>query len=379
MGLRGRGRPLNRHIDSEELNALVAPSLDSQSAPPLSLDAMREAELHVQSCEECSRKVSEYRMTVGRLSNAVVSDPASPSADCPDDHFDWHEVAAGLWPQLKSKQLIMHAALCDHCGPLLRAATSVDDDPTQEEERFLAQLQAPSRPVVNATPQTVSYRPRPVPAWRQLLAWKILAPAVALILIVILATKPSSSPPTSSSTLLSGPQFAEFAVNTHRQHSQGQLALDLRSDSQQILNEWFKSKSQFPLALPASPAVPGEERPYHLEGARLVRIGGQTGAYIAYQVPAGPAGLMVTPDSVAVASGGLQVGFKKVSFHYRMIQGYRVVTWSVHGLTYALVSQEGNSNQQSCMVCHSAMRDRDLSHTPTPFSAANNAFDLAWQ
>jgi hypothetical protein len=40
--------------------------------------------------------------------------------DCPyDEDVDWHEVAAGLWPELKAKQLIMHAALCDHCGPLL--------------------------------------------------------------------------------------------------------------------------------------------------------------------------------------------------------------------------------------------------------------------
>ena len=78
---------------------------------------------------------------------------------------------------------------------------------------------------------------------------------------------------------------------------------------------------------------------------------------------------MVTPDSVAVASGGVEVDYKKVSFHYGTVEGYKVVTWSVHGLTYALVSQEGNSTQRSCMVCHSAMRDRDLSQTPTPLRA----------
>jgi hypothetical protein len=74
----------------------------------------------------------------------------------------------------------------------------------------------------------------------------------------------------------------------------------------------------------------------------------------------------VTLDSVAVASGGVQVDFKKVSFHYATVQGYKVVTWSMHGLTYALVSQETNSTQGACMVCHSAMRDRDLSHIPAP-------------
>ena len=195
-----------------------------------------------------------------------------------------------------------------------------------------------------------------------------------MVIVGVLGTRPPSSP-----TPLSGPKFAEFAVSTHRQHAQGNLALDVRSDSQQTLNEWFKAKSQFSLALPASPAVPGEERPYRLEGARLVQVGGKTAAYIAYQMQTGPVSLMVTPDSVAVASGGVEVDFKKVSFHYSMVEGYKVVTWSLHGLTYALVSQEGNSTQRSCMVCHSAMRDRDLSHTPTPLRAEGNAVGTVLQ
>ncbi|MBZ5628910.1 MAG: hypothetical protein LAO06_08595 [Acidobacteriia bacterium] len=278
---------------------------------------------------------------------------------------DWHEVAAGLWPELKATQLIMHAALCDHCGPRLRAATSVDDDPTPQEEKLLAQLRVPSRPLVEAKREPFPPDPAPPHAWRQFLQWKVLVPALALMLIVgVISTRRLSS-----STPLSGPKFAEFAVRTHRQHAQGSLALDVRSDSQQKLNEWFEARSPFFLALPASPAAPGEERPYRLEGARLVQVGGKAAAYIAYQMQTGLVSLVVTPDSVAVASGGVKVDYEKVSFHYRMVEGYKVVTWSLHGQTYALVSQEGNSTQQSCMVCHSAMRDRDLSHTPTPLRA----------
>lgn len=188
-------------------------------------------------------------------------------------------------------------------------------------------------------------------------------PVLALIVIVgVLRKLP-----------LSGSRYAEIAVTMHRQYAKGNLALDARSDSQQTLNEWFKAKSPFPLDLPASPAVPGEERPYRLEGARLVRVGGKTAVYIAYQMQTGPVSLMVTPDSVARPSGGVQVDYKKVSFHYRTVQGYKVVTWSLQGKTYALVSQEGNRTQRSCMVCHSAMRDRDLSDTPTPLPAEGNA------
>ena len=178
-----------------------------------------------------------------------------------------------------------------------------------------------------------------------------------------------------SSTPLSGREFAEFAVKTHKQHAQGSLALDVRSDSQQTLNEWFKAKSPFSLALPASPVVPARSGPYRLEGARLLPVGGKTAAYIAYQMQTSPASLIVVPDSVAVASGGVEVDFKKVSFHYGMVEGYKVVTWSLHGLTYALVSQEGTSTQRSCMVCHSAMRDRDLSNTPTPLRSFMNAME----
>ena len=363
------GRSFDRHIDNEELNALVPSSSETGEVPGLSPDVVREAERHVETCRSCSRKVWKYRQLVNRFSNVAVSEAAPLGDDCPKDNaVDWHEVAAGLWPELRATQLIMHAALCDHCGPLLRAATSGNDDPTHQEEKLLAELKAPSRP--DPVPSRVQL---PAPPSRRFLRW--LVPAVAMMVIVgVLSTRPRSSP-----TPLSGLEYAKFAVNTHRQHAQGSLALDVRSDSQQTLNEWFKAKLQFPLALPASPAVPGEERPFRLEGARLVPVGRRTAAYIAYQMQAGPASLMVTPDSVAIATGGVQVDFKKVSFHYRMIDGYKVVTWSLHGLTYALVSQEGNSVQGSCMVCHSAMRDRDLSQTPTPLRADRNAVEPVWQ
>jgi anti-sigma factor RsiW len=352
------GRPFDRHIDNKELNALVPSSAEGGPAPHgLSSDAIREVERHFESCLDCQRKVSKYRQLVTSVSRVAVSEGMPPGADCPkEEDIDWREVAAGLWPELKAKQILLHAALCDHCGPLLRAATSLDSDPTPHEEKLLAQLKKPSRP--DPTPQRVRYGPEP----RQLMRW--LVPAVALIVIIgVLTTKPPSSP-----VQLSGQQLGEFAVTAYKQHNQGRLALDVRSDSQQTLNEWLRTKAPFSMALPTSPISSGESSPYRLEGARLLQVGNKTAAYIAYDMQSGAVGLMVTPDSVAVASGGVEVDFKKVSFHYGMVEGYKVVTWTVHGLTYALVSQEGNRTQQSCMVCHSAMRDRDLSHTSTPLA-----------
>jgi hypothetical protein len=359
-------RPFDQHLDNQELDALVAWSSENgRESQRLSPEAIRQAELHLLLCVGCKAKVSKYQLLVRRFSNAELPEAAPRRADCPkEEDVDWREVAAGLWSELKARRLIMHAALCDHCGPMLRAAVSLNNKPTPEEEKFLAEVKVPSRPAPIAP---VLLRPPPP---RRFVEW--LVPAAALIvMIAVLITHPLSSP-----APLSGPKYAEFAVKTHRQHAQGGLPLEVHSDSQQTLNEWFQSRSQFPLAFPASPAVPGEERPYRLEGARLLQVGAKTAVFIAYQVQTPEsqaaqmqttaASLMVTPDSVAVASGGVEVDFNKVSFHYAMIDGYKVVTWSVHGLTYALVSREGNNSQASCMVCHSAMRDRDLSHTPTP-------------
>lgn len=359
------GRPLDRHIDNQELSALASFSAETgHELHGISPGAIRAAERHVRSCVACRAKVSKYRQLVNRFSNVAEPEAAPPGSDCPKDNdVDWHEVAAGLWPELKARQLILHAALCGHCGPLLRAAASVATDPAPQEETLPGErktllLLSPTRP-----PKLPLSRPRLLIMW--------LVPAMALLVIIVVQkTIPSS---------LSGPKFAEFAVKTHRQHAQGDLALDLRSDSMETLNEWFKAKLQFPLALPASPLVSGEERPYRLEGARLVQVRSKSAAYIAYRMQKGTASLIVTPESVASASGGVEVDFTQLRLHYATVEGYKVVTWTSHGLTYALVSEEGNGTQKSCMVCHSAMRDRDLSQTPTPLQARRNAVETALQ
>lgn len=364
------GWPFRRHIDDAELHALAPLPFDAaRGLRRLSPAAIREAEAHVRLCHDCRERVEKYSELVNRSANIAVSFPALPGPDCPlEADVDWVEVAGGLWPELKAAELILHAAQCAHCGPLLRASLSVSDDPTPREEQMLARLKAPSRPPVQGTQQPIMPRRGSSSARRSFLGWKILATAAVLVVTVgAMVIRRASSMP------LSGANFAEIAVVTHRQHIQGNLALDVLTDSQQAINGWLQAKSPFSVALPGSPMMPGEERPYRLEGARLVQIGGKAAAYIAYKMQTGPVSLMVTPDSVAVASGGVEAEFKKVTFHYRSLSGYKVVTWEAHGLSYALVSQEGSGTQRSCMVCHSAMRDRDLTHTPTPLRTENIA------
>jgi len=78
------GRPFDKHIDNEELDALVpSPSESGQDRHRLSPDAVRETVSHVESCADCSSKVSKYRQLMQRSSNVAGSVVTSLGADCP--------------------------------------------------------------------------------------------------------------------------------------------------------------------------------------------------------------------------------------------------------------------------------------------------------
>jgi anti-sigma factor RsiW len=352
-------RRFDQHLDIHELEWLVPAPTDAADPEPmqpgLTAEAFTAAASHVVTCEDCRQKLERYWRVVSLRSETAVSAPAALGADCPRD-VDWFEVVMGLWPEMKARQLIMHAALCSHCGPMLREAASLNADPTPKEEEFLAQLAPPTRPFLNISPSRQA--PATAPLWA-FMKWAIPA-AVAMIVTGFILFAPGRP--------ISGEGLAEIAASTHEQHVQGTVALDVRTDSQQQLDDWLKVNLPFQLPLPSSPEIPGEHRPYRLEGARLVQVRGKPAVYISYVAQNDPVSLLVTPDSTASPSGGVVVDYKKVSFHYRIVNGYKVVTWSLKGRTYALVSHEGHSTQRSCMVCHSAMGDRDLTNTPTPLS-----------
>src|SRR6267154_1845440 len=91
----------------------------------------------------------------------------------------------------------------------------------------------PSRPPVRAAQGSLPETGRS-PGWRGLLSWNVFVPAAALVLLfgLLMAMARSSWKP------LSVPEYADFAVTTHRQHVEGKLPLQVRSDSQQTLNQF---------------------------------------------------------------------------------------------------------------------------------------------
>jgi len=96
-----------------------------------------------------------------------------------------------------------------------------------------------------------------------------------------------------------------------------------------------------------------------MSGARLVNYRGSYAALVTYHMKAEKISLLVVSDKMALASGGDVVRFHELAFHHCKRDGFNVTTWSNHGLTYALVSSLRGSAQQSCLVCHQDMADKN--------------------
>jgi anti-sigma factor RsiW len=154
--------------------------------------------------------------------------------------------------------------------------------------------------------------------------------------------------------------FVTMAAETHRQELAGNLPLEIKSDSPVEISSWFSGKVPFQFRLPVSQGTDGQPQKYELTGGRLVNFRGTRAAYIAYRMQSQTISLVVTSASTSVAFGGEETVSKGLAFHTHRKGELRVVTWSVHNLTYALVSGVNVPARQSCSVCHASAGERDL-------------------
>jgi anti-sigma factor RsiW len=158
---------------------------------------------------------------------------------------------------------------------------------------------------------------------------------------------------------VSAASYADAALQTHRTYLAGDLPPEIVSSSPEVVTAWFAGKVPFNFRLPASPPSSGGEDAYRLLGARLVKYRNNDAALVVYEMKGSKISLMVTSDRSAVAAGGDEVQSEGLTFHHRMKNGMNVITWSNHGLTYALVSSVQSSVRGSCLVCHQNMADQN--------------------
>ena len=163
-----------------------------------------------------------------------------------------------------------------------------------------------------------------------------------------------------SSTEARANDFVDLAAQTHRQRLADQLPLEIRTNSPSELCAWFTDKVPFRFRLPTYQETSGQGQQYELTGGRLVDFRGARAAYISYRMHGQIISLLLTAASSSVAAGGETTVSKAITFHAHRRDELQVVTWSVHDLTYALVSSVNLPLRQSCTVCHASAKDKNL-------------------
>jgi anti-sigma factor RsiW len=183
--------------------------------------------------------------------------------------------------------------------------------------------------------------------------WKVLVPAVVGMMLCFLLVSNVVHEVRAS-------EYVDAALSTHRGCLSGQLPLQIRSDSPQAVTEWLAGKVAFPFQLPDSQAQTSGRPGYRLLGARVVDYRGSQAGLVTYEAPQNDIiSLLVASTNYAVVAGGVEVRSAGLVFHHRIDSGFQIITWSNHGLAYALVSRAAGSARGSCLVCHQSMADRD--------------------
>jgi anti-sigma factor RsiW len=260
--------------------------------------------------------------------------------------------------------LLAHLDTCADCRSLL------------EEERALSNLLHRTRPlytapeslrarIAAAAGQSVAFADKPQRKHEHVLRfgwqnarrsgfrWMALA-AMIIAVLLGLTLIPTVVRDAEAAT------FIDTAVTTHRSYQENQLPLEFRSSSPEAVTAWFAGKVPFQFRLPSSQSLPGGHPAYTLTGVRLVKFKNENAALVTYQMKAETISLLVASDKSAVAAGGDEIRSGSLTFHYNTRAGLNVITWSTHGITYALVSSIHGSAQHSCLVCHQNMADQSV-------------------
>jgi anti-sigma factor RsiW len=239
-----------------------------------------------------------------------------------------------------------HVASCLDCRRLLederamiaavRGSLPLHEVPTALRERVEALAHAPRR----GGPSSA-------------VRGRVLAAAAVLALALLAGGLAMRGRPVAPAS-----DFASLAVDTHLRYARGQLPLEVASDRPEAVSDWFSGRVPFHLALPDYPVAPGETKPYHLTGGRLVSFQRDYAAFVAYRMDDHPVSLLVTSSDRVRPQGGEIVRSGALSFHVESVAGLNVITWTDKGLTYALASDVTVPGARSCLVCHGSPTER---------------------
>ncbi len=292
-----------------------------------------------------------------------------------------HEAQYSKIPQYLQNQLSgeeleqfqAHLATCQDCtaelqqeralSAVLRQSSPLYEAPAECVERvreLLAEhhtewpaMLAPQSRVALANNRRLLRLPGLVNRWRVLIPG-VVAIALCLFIVPILVRQARAD------------SYINEAVTSYHQVREGRLLFGIRSNSPREVTAWIAGKVPFQFRLPAPGNTKQRQSTYSLAGASLINVKGHPAALVTYKKEGEKVTLLVASDQYATVAGGNRIQHQDLMFHYFTVDGATVVTWSNHGLSYALVTSTSSSEQglKPCLVCHQDMTDRRFFQAP---------------
>jgi mycothiol system anti-sigma-R factor len=256
-----------------------------------------------------------------------------------------------------------HLKTCKECTLQLGAEQALSRLLHDSAPLYTAPLALRARlsTVLNETParSPISQRLRRV--WRGLAqwtpTWSLALPALLMIVAALIFIP-------GVTRQVSAASYVSAAAAAHRGYLDGNLPLEVQSESPEVVTAWFSGKLPFTFRLPSSQRELSTRPIYTLTGARLVDYKGSRAAFVSYiSVRNQPISLLVVSAKFATVAGGDEVHSGALTFHYQTDDGFAVITWISGSNAYALVSDVTGSARGSCLVCHQSMADHDSFRT----------------
>jgi CHAT domain-containing protein/tetratricopeptide (TPR) repeat protein len=138
--------PGDQHLTADELDQLagVPGAVDLGVNQPVAphTDASR----HLSECLECRRRLEDRIAANSKLAQLKTSVFEARGELCPSDE-EWMRVVAGIELGEVSRQMLDHAAHCDHCGPFVHQLSQEFSDSVSLKETHIVQNLESSSPL----------------------------------------------------------------------------------------------------------------------------------------------------------------------------------------------------------------------------------------